>query len=219
MRAVDDRSQGCRDGHGAGPRPSRFVDVGVMQDDAVRNTKPSRDPRARQREVHARRHKVREIVKGKRRFVRIDSGAVGPEPERNEVLVIPSGKMHDAIDTATYPFNLASSQIPVEKLRRIACFGCLSSREVAFLRERRVEEPISTGPMCGCYHSHKTKRQVKLSAMDSFLRSSSRPEFGYLVIRIVLIAVERKLKGYAIRACDYPNGSPLGTYPAAPSRR
>jgi len=55
--------------------------------------------------------------------------------------------------------------------------------------------------------------------MDSLLQSSSRPEFGYLVIRIVLIAVERKLKGYAIRAYDYPNGSPLGTYPAAPSRR
>jgi hypothetical protein len=81
-------------------------------------------------------------MQGKRSLVRNDAGPLGPQPCRDQILVLPSRKMHEPVHTAPNFHQASTVDMVNEELWRIANVGCLLRREHAFLRSGSLVEAI-----------------------------------------------------------------------------
>jgi hypothetical protein len=96
--------------------------------------------------MDAARERVREVVKGKSRFVREHAFPPRPEPQLGQFLVLGGGVVDDAVDPATHSphaamLDVAAKELPVEA-RRAGLLG----REEASLAGRYDEELVPARP-------------------------------------------------------------------------
>ncbi len=79
------------------------------------------------------------------RFVRHDTGALGPQPNRDEVLVLSGGKVHEPIDSSAHSNDPPTVNVVNEKLGRVPRCSRLFGGEEAFLAEGHLEEAVPVG--------------------------------------------------------------------------
>ncbi len=72
-------------------------------------------------------------------LMREDSDLIGPEPEDDEVLVLTSWEVDEAVDTSPHAGYLSVFEVLAKELRRIARRGSLLGRKVAHLPLRGGE--------------------------------------------------------------------------------
>jgi len=76
---------------------------------------------------------VGEVMERERRLVREHTGLLRPEPGHDEILMLADWEVNEAIDASSHSHDPPIAEVLVKQRRRIACGGCLSSREVATL--------------------------------------------------------------------------------------
>src|SRR6266446_8812469 len=140
--AVGERSRRRSDRDGADPRPVALRYVGVVQHDTVWNLKSAPPPLCRDRQVRSRRQYVGELVEHERGLVREDPCSVGPEPERDQVLLLTRREMLEPVHSPPDANDLAAVEVLHQQLRRVSRVESLLRREVALLRKRSLVEAV-----------------------------------------------------------------------------
>jgi hypothetical protein len=81
-------------------------------------------------------------VERERGLVRVDAGALGPEPDDDELLVLLGGEVDQAVDTAADAGDASGPDMVTQELRRVPDLGRLPGGEVAGLTGGRLEETV-----------------------------------------------------------------------------
>ena len=143
-RAVFERAAHARGWYGADPGTIIDDDIVEVEDDSFRNAKTTTRPARGERQVEQCLKSVREAVQGECREVGDDSLTLGPKPGGDEVLVVATGEVNEAIDASPYARCTAALNVMEQELCREAGFGGLLRCEEAFLRGRHFVQPVPT---------------------------------------------------------------------------
>jgi hypothetical protein len=92
--------------------------------------------------VHLGGEGVGEAEQGERRLVGEDAGALRPEPDRRQILMLARGEVDESLDPAPDPAHPACSQVLLEELRGVTGLCRLRGGEEPLLRGGDLEEAV-----------------------------------------------------------------------------
>ncbi len=100
LRAVEQGPPRAGHRNRAHPNPVRLGNVRVVSNDSPGKAKPTRPPCQGYRQADLGRKYVGKSLEGQSRVVAEDPPALGPEPDRDQILVLPGRKVDQPIDSA-----------------------------------------------------------------------------------------------------------------------
>ena len=126
----------------------------MVEHDTLGHAQPPPPLTAREREVNLCRQDIGELVERERRVVREDADPIGPQPDRDEILVLSGGEVDEAIDAPADTTGTTAVEVVKEKLRRVAGVRGLSCREESLLARGELEKAVPVGAVLElCVHA------------------------------------------------------------------
>lgn len=127
-------------GHDFDPGPRRSGHVVVVQDEACRNAQASGPPDGWDRQVDLGWEHVGHVVQEQAGFVREHPGALRPQPERDQLLVVAGRKLREPVAAAVDAADPAGAKVLLQVLRRVAAgFGLRQGEQAGLGFSRRIE--------------------------------------------------------------------------------
>ena len=102
----------------------------MVQHDIRGHAKASTAPVTRKGKVHVRWQRIRQPVQSERGLVRHYAGPLGPQPNRDQLLVLARGEVHEPVDATKHANDAPDTDVVHEQLRRVAGLSGLLGREV-----------------------------------------------------------------------------------------
>lgn len=116
------------------------------------------------------------------RLVRDYALALGPEPSGNQLLMLASGEVNEAVDASSRPYHAPRTHVLQQELRRVPSLSGLLRGEVARLCSRRLVEAVPVGwGWLGVDHARNATRGLVLCKIEATGDTIRNPKFSFVL--------------------------------------